>query len=61
MTTPQLTRRRLLKHAGAAVGASGIARMSWGISLVAEDIGVVVGEAAGQKFGMQVLADGDAH
>ena len=53
MKPSQLTRRRLLKHAGAAVGASGIARMSWGISRVAEDIGVVVGETTGQKFGMQ--------
>ena len=58
MKPSQLTRRQLLKHAGAAVGASGTVRMSWGIPRVAEEIGTVVGEATGQKFGLQVLADG---
>ena len=54
----QLTRRRLLKHTGVAVGAACIARRSFGGSRFAEDIGTVVGEAIGQKCGMQVLADG---
>ena len=58
LKTPQLSRRRLLQHSAAALSVVGMSRRSWGRSIGSADIGVVVGEATGQKIGMQVLADG---
>jgi hypothetical protein len=59
MKTNLISRRGLLKLTGAAaLGAVSASRRSLGAEPAAGGFGCVVGEATGEKVGMQVLADG---